>query len=799
MQVKCKADNKYAMNVTTVLTAGLLALVCLAGVSHAQITSPGSYEKLRIETTNQIRARLTPLLSRFCHESCEIVSVDVDVGETIPDSDDLGFENVLGSSGGGGSQLTINRASVDVQIDERVTTANRERLEVILNNNLRTFGPLTSVRWIPVQLPQIGQLEAVDDELRRSIQQRVWTALQKVIDVYCPQECVLARVNVDGTAITPDQANSLDQRQIERDRSGRNVLKIENIDVEVSMDEGLSESERNRISNVMKAKTRFVEPVNIEVNVSAFPKSFADKRAEQDDPFGLDRLRETLKIFRELAGTKEIITKEQSTLNASTNTNITAKESSQSNSMSSQSNSTNESKASSAESTSNTKGEIQPLEYGMYIGAFLLLSGILVALIMRFAGARKDAQAMMATAMPAGMAGRGRSSESDMIGDGATGASQSDLNAKQLSLKLRRDSLRNELIAIFLQSPKVAKETFSRILLDEGVEHAARYVHIFGHMVVFELLEDPNVQRDIYALSEYYQKARFNFTLEEEIDLLEVLKMRVTANEIRVLSSKQTEFFDFISKLDATQIFNLVHDEKPQIQSIVLTQLDQKRRRSVFEMYHGDSKTALMRELCRADAIPKDFLLNVAKALHKKVLARPEFDTENLRSSDILLDLMERADLAEQRNLMRDLARTNPDAARGIKLKLVTIETLSYLKDGHLLELVLGMDRQNLLVFLAGTREHIRDLFLQKVPGELAQSWVEELEQINGVDEQAYRLEELKIIGRVRQLANNGAINILNVNEMIFDQSSGSEGALGQEAGMDGFHDAAFSSASMVA
>jgi flagellar motor switch protein FliG len=196
-------------------------------------------------------------------------------------------------------------------------------------------------------------------------------------------------------------------------------------------------------------------------------------------------------------------------------------------------------------------------------------------------------------------------------------------------------------------------------------------------------------------------------------------------------------------------------------------------------MYQGPAKVDLMRELCRADAIPKEYLSNVAKALEKKVMTRPEFDTENLRSNDILLELMEKAELAEQRDLMRNLLETNPEAARGIKLKLVTVEVMPYLKDGHLLELVLGMEREDLLTFLSGTREHIRALLLAKAPEELSESWLEDLANIKGFNEQNFRLVELKVINRIRALVNNGVINLLDINDMIFgkaeDLASGEE------------------------
>lgn len=773
-------NYKFASWIATAsIRCGVLFWLCalllttwqmLATPAFGEVNAPGSYERLRTETALQIRSRLNPVLHRYCGDACEIVNVDVEVSESFNESDDIGFESIVGA--GGGSSVSVTRASVDVQVDERVTSANREKLEVILNNNLRAFGPLTSVRWVPVQLPQIGQADGAEEELKRSVQQKVWTAVQKVIDAYCPDQCVLARVGVDGRIITPDQATSIDQRQIEKDRSGRGVLKIDQVDVEVSIDEGIPEQERNKISNVMRARTRFVDPVQFEISVSAFPQADGERKARAADPFGLEKLRETLKIFREMAGTKEVITREQSTTNNTSTATESSKQTVSSNSTSSAETKEATRATNIASSSQSSQGEIQPIEYALYIGAFLLLAAMLIALVMRFAGARKEAQVMMASATPQ------RSSAPNALGYESFEQGHANVpngpplnmagQSKELAARARVESLKNELVGIFLQSPKVAKETFTRMLLDDGAEYTAKYVYIFGHMVVFELLDDPNVQRDLYSLTEYYQKSRFAFTSEEEIDLLEALKMRVTANEIRVLSRKQTQHFDFLAKLDASQIFNLVRDEKPQIQSIVLTQLDQKRRRGVFEMYQGDAKVSLMRELCRADAIPKEFLVNVARVLHKKVLARPEFDTENLRSSDILLDLMERAVLDEQHKLMRDLARTNPDAARGIKLRLVTIETLPYLKDGHLLELVLGMERHDLLTFLAGTREHIRDLFLNKAPHELAQSWVEELEQVSGVDEQNYRLTELKVIGRVRQLANNGAINILAINDVIF-------------------------------
>ncbi len=702
--------------------------------------APAAHEKLRGGTEREIRAKLAPLLTEYCKESCLLIDVKVDVDEALGEGDDLGFEGVMGEDTGGNS--FVAKVQVDVQIDDRVSAVNRDRLASLLRNNLATLGGAgVDVVFKPVTLPQIGQSAALEEQLKRQLQRHLGQAVDKVIDTYCPEECVLSQIAVDGKLVTPDEAAALAPESQVRDKAGNAILKVEGADIDVAVDDALPAETRNRILSVLKARTRFAAPVNVELSATPFPESHAKKQErvakQSKDPFGLEQLRQTLRVVKELASTKEIVT----------NPNAT--------------------NASEAKTTSSRGDEFSTGELALGGGLALAVIALIAVLVARFAAASRDARLMVEAA----------GGQRPTAGDGergpvkAAGGGMSDEARKDLGNRMRVEELKDELVRGFLASPRVAKETFTRLLQEEGIEETARYVHIFGHLVVFELLADPNLQRDLFELSEYYHKSEFAFTPDDELKLLTKLKTRVTANEIRVLTRKQMDKFDFLLKLDATQIFNLIAEEKPQVQSIVLTQLDHKRRRAVFEMYQGEGKVFLMRELCRADAIPKEYLSNVAKALHKKVTSRPEFDTEHLRTSDILLDLLEKAELGEQRALMQNLMQTNVDAARGIKLRLVTAEIMPYLRDGHLLEIILGMEREDLLTFLAGAREHIRVLVLSKAPDELSDSWIEDLENMRAVDDQSYRLVEMKVLGRIRALANNGFINLLDVNDLIFGKT----------------------------
>ncbi len=753
----------------------LFALTILLLQDFALALSP---EQLTVTTKEKARNKIEPILRRLCSGSCDIVDIYVDVQEKISNGVDMGFEPAFNSTQQ--REYEVKKITVDLQIDSRVTEVNKSRLEKIITLNIKSISKNVEVLWSQVMVPRIGDKNGDMDGLQEELSTKLRQAISKVIERYCPNQCILEQIEVLGENVTIDQSRSIAKKRIVSSSSSDMYLRVDNVVVDMTMDDTLDEKERNRIAAVMKAKTRFVEPVEFNIGVTPFPETYLEKKKrlekEKEDPYGLEKLRQMLVMFRDLAGTKEIITNTTSKSNKEINASSMSETSSTENSLS-----TNTSKRSDVNSQFSEES-LTTEEIAAYAAGFILLLTLVAIILMKFSRANKAANEMVAgspsflTSHPlgSGLQEKLRGDDQDGEGTGANlagGEGLSSKNSIQLSLKVRLT--KEELIKLFMEQPKVAKDTFTRLIREDGIEATAKYVKVLGHIVIYELLTDPTLQRDLYELSEYYHRSNFIFTMEEEYNLLSSLKTKVTASEIRVLTKKSSEKFDFLTKLDAGQIYNLISEEKMQVQSIVLTQLGRKKRASVFEMYHGDTKVKLLAELSSADAIPKDYLVNVAQALHKKVKSRPEFDTENLRSSDILLDLLEKASLQEQKRLMFTLVENNPDTARSLKMKLVTVEILPYLKDGHLLEVILGMQRESLLMFLSGCPENVRDLLIKKAPEELADSWLEDLESIGTVEEANYRLAEMKVIGRIRNLANNGVISLLEINDMIFTPPQG--------------------------
>jgi flagellar motor switch protein FliG len=121
-----------------------------------------------------------------------------------------------------------------------------------------------------------------------------------------------------------------------------------------------------------------------------------------------------------------------------------------------------------------------------------------------------------------------------------------------------------------------------------------------------------------------------------------------------------------------------------------------------------------------------------------------------------------------------------------VKSKLVSLDTLRFLRDGQLLEVVLSLRHDELLQFLKGAPSPIKNAVFAKSPKELIVELEEELAQVGTLSREAYQGVERKVINRMKMMANEGLVNLVETNERMFAEGSTFDGSAGMaETGED--------------
>ncbi len=750
-----------AMKFLSWMVLGGLALAASDGNAR---TAGNNVEQVKSVAESQIKSIVEPLLEKYCREECRLMSVDVSVDLATPDDVMPGFDDVDSKAQ---EKIEASSANVRILIDEKVGPNSRNHLTELIRQFLNGVKYPVRLETQTTRFPQPIGSAGKAAELRERVTKQFKTVVDDLFRQFCPEHCMLADYNLQTELVNSEEAQYGAAGEFVEE-SGV-ALRIKSISGTILVDESLSKEEQNNVLEMSKLRTNFFKNVDLGMKSMKFPRPIANKKGSKGGAGGYG---DSTSEERSLASTESKTATTENQHSVQTTNQNTNNENNQK-----QERFERFEKIERVENGDAVQLELQKFkQYALIFGCVVL--SLLVFLTMAVqrprggsggGGIQRVFQTLtsdpVSTSAPSTFKGGGESSLSN------------DDKAQMLGKSYEIVRLTDEMMTIFAQQPKVAKHVFGKIITEEGIESAAQYISIFGESVLIELLRDPSLQADLNELMDFYSRNPIELSDDEKLDLLKRLHSKTVAGKLTVMGSRSSGMFDYLGDMDGMQILELIRNESLTVKSIVLTQCDNQKRASIYSQLEDDTRMKLLSELSRIDYLPRDYIFNVANALKRKRRDNPRLNTEALPGSDVLLTLLERSDSGMQRTVVKNLETTNPESARLIKSKLVSLDTLKYLRDGQLLEVVLSLRHDELLQFLKAADASLRAAIMAKSPKELVTELEEELEQLGSVNNEAFQAVSRKLVNRMKVMANDGVINLIETNErMIAEADVGGSG-----------------------
>ncbi len=731
------------------------------------------------QVATSLRSSLKADLERYCMDYCSILSMDVIAKEHFDTGNsDLGFENVS-TAGASSRKFRVKMVYTEVLVDSRYGSENIEKLQKLFDRILPRYGRPITLSWSRVSFPENAATQKSEGDVRREFSTQVRGQIERIIAEFCPNECRLTHINVDVDRASMDEAERGSVQRFLFARDGRGALYVKGVTARVNMNSAMDSVRRAQITELMHEALLPFGAVSLDVSAVAFPRSAAELQKDLDDsrrdPYGLEKFASLMKIFKENMVGKEVY-KETNTRESSGSRETLASrdtldtkaltERNSSERELEKTHSTNSSKQVDATERTSQKTE-SALEnralMWIAIGAGIILIGLMVAAWLWIRSLLRSPQ--MNAVLEEGQH-KGKSY--------ATSAEQQkpdepiDENVSGTGLmksRLEIDNLKNECLKIFVAEPKIARETFTRVLREDGIQEASKYVVIFGEIVIYELLKDLDLKEVLNELADYVHLNAPQVKDGKRLELLRQLKLKLTAAKMKLLTNRTLDVFDFLKAWSPRQIFELTRDETPQVQGVVLTQLSTEKRKLVFELFGEKQRSALLQALSKIDLMPREFLIGTAENMKSKAMKNPRFDAENVRGSDVLLDLLASSTPEQLAGLMADLDRSNPEAAWRVRSSFVSANTLLWITDSTLVDLMLDLEIKEIGCFLYSSKVSFRKAFFAKIPRDIGSNWAENMDSYEAQDPEIARSTEQKLIAKVRNLAAKGIINLTEINE----------------------------------
>lgn len=792
-------------------TLNLIPAPALAKLNLVEVTQK--------QAETQVRRLVEPLLDKFCRDQCKLLSVNTTVDIAVPEEIAPGFDDVVAQSDRG---LAPTGARIKLLIDDKVGPISRGKLTDLIQQYLDTLEYPVKIDTQIAHFPQPIGTEGKVGELRERIAKQFQSTIQELIQQFCPEQCLLADFALQTEVVNPEESQYGSPGEFIQEAGV--ALKIKDIAGTLLVDEGLLPEERANVLEMAKLKTNAFRHVSLTSKAMKFPRP-----TRNENPAGAGGLMLARRlpggtlsvnggeVNAEKSNTTE--TKKQDSIqNSNTQTQVTQSNRENTNSQShsnstlkndlqsTQSSSTKNDQKSSTDNKEQTsrqerferfekiervesgdavQAELQKFKiYGLIFACSVL--SLLVFIAMATLRPRKESSGESTVhRVIQNLASDPLSSTAATVAE-TPSASTQEVRASRVPIRYEIERLLEELTALFGEHPRVAKHVFTRVLTEEGVETTAQYIHLLGEGIVVDMIRDPSLQSDLSELMEYYAKTPVELDDDEKLDLLRRLHNRAIAGKLAVLGNRSSNLFDFLAEMDSVQILEMIRTESLTVKAIVLTQCDQQKRGAIYTHLDEDSRMKLLTELSRIDYLPRDFIFNVANALKRKRRDNPKLNTEALPGSEVLVTLLEKTGTEMQRTVVKNLEVSNPDSARTIKSKLVSMDTLRFLRDNQLLEVVLSLKHEELLHFLKGAPELTRTAVYAKSPKELVIELEEELANLHTLSRETYLAVERKVLNRMKIMANDGLINLVEVNERMFQEEGGSTVFIATGAGEGG-------------
>ena len=739
-----------------------IALITLSSAFEASTFAAKSMSATEITkraAESQVRNTIEPILNKYCHEECKLMSVNAAVDVSVPEHLAPGFDDIDPKTAG---ELSATSAEAKILIDEKIGPVSKSKILDLVQQYVETldFPVKVSVQTTGFPSP-VGSAEKIAD-LRDKVTRQFRSTLETLFTQFCPNQCILTDFELDTEPSNVEES----QYGATGEYVGENgvAIHIREVTGTILIDDSIAPAERANILEMAKLKTNALKNVTLSAMTMKFPKSKIERDAAEQllasningrAPSSVTDNSKTEDNSEENTTSTKAIENTESKTSATNDHHETNQKTETYNRIE---------KIERVESGDAVQAELQKFKvYGLVFACSIL--SILIFLALASWKQRQPAQAPLR--------GTGGGEIDPVTGMETHESTPKEASNERVALVAKRyeiDRLVSELMGVFAQQPKVAKQVFSRVITEEGIETTAAYVHIFGESVVMDMLRDPSLQADMNELMEFYAKNPIELEDDEKLDLLKKLHNRTVAGKLVVIGSRSSQQYDFLADMDGTQILELIRNESVTVKSIILTQCDASKRTAIYSQMDAELKMKLMTELSRIDYLPREYINNVATALKRKRQENPKLNTEALPGSEVLVTLLERTEPKMQQTVMRELESTSPESARTVKGKLVSLDTLCYLRDGQLLEVVLSLKHDELLQFLKGAPAEIRKSIFSKSPKDLVIELEEELGQVSPANREAYINLERKVLNRMKMMANEGLINLIETNERMFAQ-----------------------------
>ena len=311
-------------------------------------------------------------------------------------------------------------------------------------------------------------------------------------------------------------------------------------------------------------------------------------------------------------------------------------------------------------------------------------------------------------------------------------------------------------VVVALGTEKASK--LYKYLSAEEVEALTLEVAKLGHL---QAEDTENILDDFYKNC-LTQKVVTDGGMEYARAVLEKAYGEDMADELLRKMSRflKNRTFDFLSKVDTKNLFNILQNERAQTIAIVLSHMESDKAADLLAELPDKKRIQVVRNIAKMDGASPEAIKIVEAQIRNRLDNILTSDNVRIGGIDYVADVMNHMDRSNEKFIFDEIGKRDAELAEDIRKRMFVFEDILGMDNRSIQRFIRDCDTRDLVYALKGANEEIRTCFFSNMSQRMAESVKSDLEITNNVRLRDVEEAQSRIVGIIRRLDEAGEIVI---------------------------------------
>ncbi len=218
--------------------------------------------------------------------------------------------------------------------------------------------------------------------------------------------------------------------------------------------------------------------------------------------------------------------------------------------------------------------------------------------------------------------------------------------------------------------------------------------------------------------------------------------------------------FDFLSKVDTKNLFNILQNERAQTIAIVLSHMESDKAADLLAELPDKKRIQVVRNIAKMDGASPEAIKIVEAQIRNRLDNILTSDNVRIGGIDYVADVMNHMDRSNEKFIFDEIGKRDAELAEDIRKRMFVFEDILGMDNRSIQRFIRDCDTRDLVYALKGANEEIRACFFSNMSQRMAESVKSDLEITNNVRLRDVEEAQSRIVGIIRRLDEAGEIVI---------------------------------------